>query len=90
MHGRRLALHDLAVDDLRATKRHEMLAFREAPLRHVGDEPRARIAVRFGLLLVLRHFDDAAAIGSVSRLLRREEQVADDARLRDEAGLDRP
>jgi hypothetical protein len=42
--GRRLALHDLAVDDLRSTERDEVLAAGEAPLRNVRDESRVRVA----------------------------------------------
>ena len=85
--GRGLPLHDLPIDDLRAAEGDKVLAAREASLRYVGNESRVWIAMCFGSLLVLGNFDDAAVDRLGPRLLGGEKQIADNARLRDEARL---
>jgi hypothetical protein len=56
--GLGLALHDLAVDDLRAPKRDQMLAAREASFRHVGDEAGMWVTKSLGPLFVLGYLPE--------------------------------
>src|SRR5258705_1325651 len=81
-------LDDLSVDDVIAAGGRELLALRDPPVRHPGDEPAVPVA-QLRLLRVLGQLDDALADRLFLPVRRREAHVAGtDERRRHRVGLD--